>query len=72
MEFNTEAEREGGGILEIGEERDISNPGEPPQTSGPPPLQSSTDRKRWPEVRNQERDCRMSGHISPLPSSYLK
>ena len=35
LEFNTEAGREGGGILEIGKERDISNPGEPPQLSGP-------------------------------------
>ena len=36
MEFNTEAGR-AGGILEIGEARgDISNPGEPPQLSGPP------------------------------------
>lgn len=26
---------EGAGILEIGEARDISNPGEPPQLSGP-------------------------------------
>ena len=34
MEFNTEAGR-AAGILEIGEARDISNPGEPPQLSGP-------------------------------------
>ena len=35
LEFNTEAGR-AAGILEIGEARDISNPGEPPQLSRPP------------------------------------
>ena len=74
LEFNTEAGR-AGGILEIGEARDISNPGEPHNCQDL--LHHSTSPKR---VKRETAILReivtvarcLSHHISPLPSSHLK
>ena len=52
LEFNTEAGR-AAGILEIGEARDISNPGEPPQLSGP---LAPAHHRRGEKVKERKRE----------------
>ena len=52
LEFNTEAGR-AAGILEIGEARDISNPGEPPQLSGP---LAPAHHRRGKKVKEREKE----------------
>ena len=77
LEFNTEAGR-AGGILEIGEARDISNPGEPHNCQDL--LHHSTSPKRVKRGEESGEILReivtvarcVSDHISPLPSSHLK
>ena len=71
LEFNTEAGR-AGGILEIGEARDISNPGEPHNCQDL--LHHSTSPKKETAILREivtVARC-LSHHISPLPSSHLK